>query len=93
MRSPNDISTFYYIDIVDSCGEHVFELEQEDTIQMALTYKLDKENLRRPTSTIQLSLDLEIIVAFLDSLSKMLQRYNPGFISLPINPKKLSSLL
>lgn len=36
IRYTNYINSSYYIDVVDSCIEHVFELEQEDTLQVAL---------------------------------------------------------
>lgn len=76
--------------IIDTCMEHVFELEKEDTLQVALTHNIDSKNLRRPTtSTIQLIVDMETTIEFLESLSKMKKSYNLDFISLPINTEKM----
>lgn len=52
MRYLNNINFCYYIDVIDSYVEHEFELEQEGTLQIALTHNLDSKDIRKPISAI-----------------------------------------
>lgn len=60
IRYLNNINTYYYIDVIDSCVEHVFDLKLKDTLPAALMHNLDSKNLKRLTSTIELSTNLKI---------------------------------
>lgn len=80
MKYPSDDNPVYSIDVIDSLAQEVFEIDEKDGLEVAITKHLEKENEKLASST-----DLQETVAALNDCPKLQQSSNVPYITLPIS--------
>jgi hypothetical protein len=80
MKYPSDDNPVYSIDVIDSLAQEVFELDEKDGLEVAISKHLEKENEKLTSST-----NLQEAVASLNDCPKLQQSSNVPYIALPIS--------
>ncbi|XP_031280029.1 uncharacterized protein LOC116138449 [Pistacia vera] len=88
MKYPTDVQSIFAIDVVDSVdsiAQEIFELNNADELEVALTKHVESEE----KGEIELSEKLKETVVALHSLKPIPERYGVSFIKLPDSHHKL----
>ncbi|XP_030928574.1 uncharacterized protein LOC115954779 [Quercus lobata] len=88
MKYPNDDNLVYSIDVIDSLAQEVFELDEKDGMEVAISKHLEKEN------KLALSTNLQETIVALNDFLKLQQSGNVPYIALLVsNERPLPSVL
>ena len=89
MKYPDDDNPVYSIDVIDFLAKKVFELDEKDGMEVAISKHFEKEN-----EELALSTNLQETVAALNDFLKLQQSGNIPHITLPVsNERPLPSVL
>ncbi|XP_068657999.1 uncharacterized protein [Aristolochia californica] len=89
MKYLGDDNPVYFIDVIDSFTQEVFELDGKDKLEVAISKHIEKEN-----EELSLSSDFQETVAALNDIPQLQHSGNVHYIELPIsNERPLPSVL
>ena len=89
MRYLSDLNSIFSIDVVDSLAQQIFELTGEYEYELTISRHVGARFIKGLKKEVELSEEVGKVVAALESLSLLSERYTLSYIELPILNERL----